>query len=148
MKREYGERASSSRWPSVAFVCHLSSTPLPHPQSPLALNGCAGTAAYQGNKHVPSAPDYVKALRHIMAGLPYKPAHIFLATDCAIAEQVFKEAFGGMLILRQVCYRPKWACFGPRAVQCVYVSSISNISSSLTRVWNNIVMHQSPLTLS
>ena len=59
-----------------------------------------GTAAYQGTKSVPSVVDYMRAVRMVMSRLQSTVDHIYLATDCALAEAQFREAFGEKLITR------------------------------------------------
>ena len=60
-----------------------------------------GTAAYQGTKRVPTAADFVAAVRRVAARMARPPTHIFLATDCALAEATFRAAFGERLVVRQ-----------------------------------------------
>lgn len=61
----------------------------------------AGTAAYQGAKRVASAHDYVEAVHKLAARLQRPLTHVFLATDCSLAEAVFRSAFGTRLVMQQ-----------------------------------------------
>ncbi|KAL1507657.1 hypothetical protein AB1Y20_007274 [Prymnesium parvum] len=66
-----------------------------------------GTAAYQGAKRVPSAAEFVEAVRRVAARMARAPTHIYLATDCAHSVEVFRAAFGEALVVRQDVQRTR-----------------------------------------